>query len=182
RYLYKNWVQEKIGSLVRKVAKLDIKTNSRARDQFSMMAVFVDLKKPLTSQVLINERVQRVNNDDGKGDASNPVVKEVTPATMGEAFGPWMAIECKSRPLNPLGKDLMRLEEKKVDIMGVRFQKGDFLKLLKDKKMQSKSRPTGEEILNKRTLGQDNGSESRKHNPIMFKETRRGFIANEKTY
>ncbi|MBA0602886.1 hypothetical protein Gorai_003051 [Gossypium raimondii] len=60
RFLYKNWVLEEIGSLVRKVAKLDIKTNSGARDQFTMMAVFVDLKKPLTSQVLINERVQRV--------------------------------------------------------------------------------------------------------------------------
>ncbi|MBA0752114.1 hypothetical protein Gogos_000982 [Gossypium gossypioides] len=60
RFLYKNWVLEEIESLVRKVAKLDIKTNSGARDQFAMMMVFVDLKKPLTSQVLINERVQRV--------------------------------------------------------------------------------------------------------------------------
>lgn len=126
RFLYKNWVLEEIGSLVRKVAKLDIKTNTGARDQFAMMAVFVDLKKAVTLQVLINEMVQRVkfealpvvcftygeyghlknlcsfslaswSNDDGKGDDSNPVVKEATPATMGEAFGPWMAIECKSR-------------------------------------------------------------------------------------
>ncbi|MBA0668273.1 hypothetical protein Goklo_001204 [Gossypium klotzschianum] len=155
RFLYKNWVLEEIGSLVRKVAKLDIKTNSGARDQFTMMAVFVDLKKPLTSQVLINERVQRVkfealpvvcftcgeyghlknlcsfsltgwSNDDGKGDDSNPVVNEATPATMGETFGPWMAIECKSRPLNPLGKDLMRLEEEKVDIMRLGFRREIF--------------------------------------------------------
>ncbi|TYI47201.1 hypothetical protein E1A91_D13G156300v1 [Gossypium mustelinum] len=60
RFLYKNWVLEEIGSLVRKVAKLDIKTNTGARDQFAMMAVFVDLKKPVTLQVLINEMVQRV--------------------------------------------------------------------------------------------------------------------------
>ncbi|PPR88339.1 hypothetical protein GOBAR_AA32349 [Gossypium barbadense] len=46
-----------IGSLVGKVAKLDIKINSGVRGQFAMIVVFVDLKKPLTSQVLINKRV-----------------------------------------------------------------------------------------------------------------------------
>ncbi|KAK5772345.1 hypothetical protein PVK06_048630 [Gossypium arboreum] len=118
--------QEEIGSLVGKVAKLDIKINSGVRGQFAMIVVFVDLKKPLTSQVLINKRVQRVKvealpvvcftcgkygylknlcssylagrgNDDGRGDASNLVVKEVTPVTTGEAFSPWMVVECKSK-------------------------------------------------------------------------------------
>ncbi|MBA0738179.1 hypothetical protein Gogos_011578 [Gossypium gossypioides] len=59
-FLYKKWVLEEIESLVKIVAKLDIKKNIRARGQFAKMAVFFGLEKPLISQVMINERVQMV--------------------------------------------------------------------------------------------------------------------------
>ncbi|MBA0580915.1 hypothetical protein Gorai_023114 [Gossypium raimondii] len=39
---------------------MDIKTGSGTRDQFARMAVFIDLEKSLTSHVLINGRIQRV--------------------------------------------------------------------------------------------------------------------------
>ncbi|MBA0681807.1 hypothetical protein Goari_023583 [Gossypium aridum] len=68
------------------------------------MAVFFGLEKPLISQVMINEKVQRVefealpaSNDDGKGKASNSVDIESTPVITGETFDPWMVVECKSR-------------------------------------------------------------------------------------
>lgn len=40
--------------------ELDIKIDNRERSQFARMAVFVDLRKPLTSQVLVNGHLQRV--------------------------------------------------------------------------------------------------------------------------
>ncbi|MBA0846787.1 hypothetical protein Goshw_007348 [Gossypium schwendimanii] len=59
-FLYQKKILDEIASLVGKVVKLDIKTNSGQRGQFSRMVVFVDLEKPLTSQVLINGRLQCV--------------------------------------------------------------------------------------------------------------------------
>ncbi|KAK5826605.1 hypothetical protein PVK06_021531 [Gossypium arboreum] len=53
-FLYKKMILEEIGSLVGKVMKLDFKTDSGARGQFARMAVSIDLKQPLTSQVSIN--------------------------------------------------------------------------------------------------------------------------------
>ncbi|MBA0579081.1 hypothetical protein Gorai_021347 [Gossypium raimondii] len=53
-------VLEEIESLVEKVAKMDIKTDSGGRGQFTRMVVFVDLEKSLTSQVLVNGQMQRV--------------------------------------------------------------------------------------------------------------------------
>ncbi|MBA0710828.1 hypothetical protein Golax_010089, partial [Gossypium laxum] len=152
-FLYKKWVLEEIESLVKKVAKLDIKKNIGARGQFAKMAVFFGLEKPLISQVMINERVQRVElkalpaNDDGKGKASNSVDIESTLVMTGETFDPWMVVECKSRrnqadneiqnsknteeilvgsrltTMNLLGKDSMRLKEKGADFMGTRSRK-----------------------------------------------------------
>ncbi|MBA0640102.1 hypothetical protein Goklo_023073 [Gossypium klotzschianum] len=45
---------EEIESLVEKLAKMDIKTDSGGRGQFTRMVVFVDLEKSLTSQVLVS--------------------------------------------------------------------------------------------------------------------------------
>ncbi|KAH1123200.1 hypothetical protein J1N35_006360 [Gossypium stocksii] len=59
-FLYQKKILEEIGNLVGRVVKLDIKTDNRERGQFSRMTVFVNLEKPLTSQVLINGRLQRV--------------------------------------------------------------------------------------------------------------------------
>ncbi|PPS16263.1 hypothetical protein GOBAR_AA04321 [Gossypium barbadense] len=46
--------------MVGKVAKLDMNTDSRARDRFAWMVVYVSLERPLVSQILINGKTQRV--------------------------------------------------------------------------------------------------------------------------
>ncbi|MBA0605033.1 hypothetical protein Godav_017648 [Gossypium davidsonii] len=53
-YLYNRKIITKIGELVGKVVKLDMNTDSRARGRFARMAVYVNLEKPLVSQILIN--------------------------------------------------------------------------------------------------------------------------------
>ncbi|MBA0649905.1 hypothetical protein Goklo_017415 [Gossypium klotzschianum] len=124
-FLYKKQILEEIGSLVGKVAKFNIKIDSGARGKLARMAVFVDLEKPLTSQVLVNGRMQRVefealpavcftcgryvhlknlcpfsltgrNTDGGLGGVSETVAKGSAPATSEEAFGPWMIVERKA--------------------------------------------------------------------------------------
>lgn len=94
-------------------------------EKLARMAVFVDLEKPLTSQALVNGRMQRVefealpavcftcgryvhlknlcpfsltgrNTDGGLGGVSETVAKGSAPATSEEAFGPWMIVERKA--------------------------------------------------------------------------------------
>ncbi|XP_017644360.1 uncharacterized protein LOC108485001 [Gossypium arboreum] len=59
-YLYNRKVITEIGELVGKVVKLDMNTDSRSPGRFARMAVYVNLDKPLVSQVLINGRTQKV--------------------------------------------------------------------------------------------------------------------------
>ncbi|MBA0574818.1 hypothetical protein Golob_027597, partial [Gossypium lobatum] len=59
-FLYKRSVLEDIGSLVSKVARLDLKTDSKTRGRLIRMAVYVDLDKSLISQVLVNDKFQMV--------------------------------------------------------------------------------------------------------------------------
>ncbi|KAG8499648.1 hypothetical protein CXB51_006070 [Gossypium anomalum] len=59
-YLYNNKIITEIGGMVGKVVKLDMNTDSRARGRFARIAVYVDLDKPLVSQILINGRKQNV--------------------------------------------------------------------------------------------------------------------------
>ncbi|MBA0642572.1 hypothetical protein Goklo_026929, partial [Gossypium klotzschianum] len=61
-FLYKRRVQDEIESFVGKVARLDLKTNSRTRGRFVRMVVYVDLDKPLISQV--DETVHRMKKGD----------------------------------------------------------------------------------------------------------------------
>ncbi|MBA0868904.1 hypothetical protein Goshw_020350, partial [Gossypium schwendimanii] len=63
----------------------DTNTDSGVRGQFACIAVVVDLEKPLTSQLRVNGRLQRMKFE---------ALPEVT---MDEAFGPWMVVERKSR-------------------------------------------------------------------------------------
>ncbi|MBA0571030.1 hypothetical protein Golob_004626, partial [Gossypium lobatum] len=114
-FLYNKQILEKIRSLVRKVTKLDIKTDSGARGQFSRMAIFVDLEKSLTSQ-----------------EEFTTMAKRSTLTTSDETFGPWMIVELKSR------QSQARLEGEQVEFMGTRFQKGQFLKQLKGKNVGPK--------------------------------------------
>ncbi|XP_016667281.1 uncharacterized protein [Gossypium hirsutum] len=103
-FLYKKRILEKIGSLVGKVMKLDFKTDSGVRGQIARMAVSIDLKQPLTSQVSINGRIQRVEFEAlPTEDAPVTVDKDTTPVTAVEAFGPWMVVQRKSRR-NQAGK------------------------------------------------------------------------------
>ncbi|KAH1122282.1 hypothetical protein J1N35_005442 [Gossypium stocksii] len=122
--ILRSTVNEEIGGLVKKVAKMDIKTDSGMRGQFIRMVVFVNLEKPLTSQVLINSRIQRVEFEaipavcfscgrfghlknvcpfsltskiivSSQGASSDSVVNGSAPTKTGEAFDPWMVVKCK---------------------------------------------------------------------------------------
>ncbi|MBA0702098.1 hypothetical protein Goari_022783 [Gossypium aridum] len=60
RFLYKRRMLEEIERLIRKVSKLDFNIDSRMRGKFTRMVVYVNLDKPLTYQVLVNNTLQRV--------------------------------------------------------------------------------------------------------------------------
>ncbi|KAA3465048.1 GroES-like zinc-binding alcohol dehydrogenase family protein [Gossypium australe] len=59
-YLYKHKILAEIGEMVRKVVKMDLNTDSRVRGRFARMAVYINLEKPLVSQILVNGSPQRV--------------------------------------------------------------------------------------------------------------------------
>ncbi|MBA0553722.1 hypothetical protein Golob_012873 [Gossypium lobatum] len=59
-YMYKRKILWEIGGMVGKVAKLDFNTDNRVRGRFARMAIYVNLDKPLVSQVLINGVLQRI--------------------------------------------------------------------------------------------------------------------------
>ncbi|KAA3472094.1 leucine-rich repeat receptor-like protein kinase PEPR2 [Gossypium australe] len=59
-FLYKKKILEEIGGTIGKVVRLDFNTDSRIRGQFARMAVYINLDKPLTGQVLVNGIKQRV--------------------------------------------------------------------------------------------------------------------------
>ncbi|KAG8490882.1 hypothetical protein CXB51_014718 [Gossypium anomalum] len=59
-FLYKRRVLEDIGSSVGKVAWLDLKIDNKIGGRFTRMVVYVDLEKSLISQVLVNDKFQRV--------------------------------------------------------------------------------------------------------------------------
>lgn len=59
-YFYKKFFLKEIGGLIRRVAKLDMNTDNKARGRFARMAVYVNLDKPLISHIYINGKAQRV--------------------------------------------------------------------------------------------------------------------------
>lgn len=59
-HLYKRQILMEIGSLIGKITKLDINTDSRARGRYARMVVFVNLGRPLISKILINGNPQRI--------------------------------------------------------------------------------------------------------------------------
>ncbi|KAA3469599.1 ATPase GET3 [Gossypium australe] len=59
-YLYNHKIITEIGGMVGKVIKLDTNTDNKARGRFARMAVYIDLDKPLVSQILINGWKQNV--------------------------------------------------------------------------------------------------------------------------
>ncbi|MBA0757758.1 hypothetical protein Gotri_020825 [Gossypium trilobum] len=131
-FLYKKYILKEIRNLVGQVVKLDVKIDGESRGQFARMVVSIDLGKPLTSQVLINGRVQQVEFEalptiyfscgkyghpksscsssltdqiihGGKEDSPKVMNNEVDPTAMRDAFSLWMVIERKSR-CNQAGK------------------------------------------------------------------------------
>ncbi|PPR98651.1 hypothetical protein GOBAR_AA22017 [Gossypium barbadense] len=159
----RNGCLKKIGGLVGKVAKIDIKMDSGARGQFARIAVFVDLEKSLTSQVLINGKIQRVefealptNADDGQGVAFTPVVNRFALTKTEEAFGPWMIFRHKSR-CNQTGN---RNQEAKTPEKIQMVSKFAALKIdsarFEGKYRGSKAGLVEKENMGKMTLGQSN--------------------------
>ncbi|KAH1031419.1 hypothetical protein J1N35_043593 [Gossypium stocksii] len=59
-HMYERQVLREIGATIGEVAKLDFNTDNGVRGRFARMAVFVNLGKPLISQVIINGVTQRI--------------------------------------------------------------------------------------------------------------------------
>lgn len=58
-FLYKRHILEEIGGLVGKVTKLDFQMDKGSRGKFTQITMYIDLGKPLVSQILVNGVVQR---------------------------------------------------------------------------------------------------------------------------
>ncbi|MBA0860912.1 hypothetical protein Goshw_022452 [Gossypium schwendimanii] len=148
-FLYKWRVFGEIKNLVGKVTKLDIEIDNGARGRFARMAVFVDLEKPLTSQILVNRKVQKVefealpavcftygryghlkglrlstlidrNIDVDKGRVSDSLAKEFNSTAMGDSFGPWVIVERKYRRYQ------VGIQSHKAKIMATRLEGSRF--------------------------------------------------------
>ncbi|KAK5812221.1 hypothetical protein PVK06_027642 [Gossypium arboreum] len=111
--------------MVGKVAKLDMNTDSRARDRFAWMVVYVSLERPLVSQILINGKTQRVEYEIllmvcfHCGRKSQYGCGEI--GGEGENYGPWMLVERKPRQkLSDIAQKNARIQEK--DMEGSRFR------------------------------------------------------------
>ncbi|MBA0654103.1 hypothetical protein Goklo_021178 [Gossypium klotzschianum] len=104
KFLYQKKILEEIGSLAEGVIKLDIKIDNRKMGQFTRMADFVNLENLFTFQVLVNGQLQYRSGHGGEEISKSSLSSEIAPAkkrdalpTMGEAFGPWIVVERKSR-------------------------------------------------------------------------------------
>ncbi|KAK5835657.1 hypothetical protein PVK06_011351 [Gossypium arboreum] len=182
-FLYQKKILEEIGSLIGRVVKFDIKTNNRERGQFARMAVFVDLRKPLTSQVLVNGRLQRVefeallevcfscgkyrhpinlcpsslagtNSHDGEGNHKDPLNNESALTKTGDA------LPTVGDPFGPwmVVEHKSRRKQDKIwepskELGTVRFSKEDFLKKLKGKETELGSGQVAEDNLSESLWG-----------------------------
>ncbi|PPS06388.1 hypothetical protein GOBAR_AA14260 [Gossypium barbadense] len=59
-YMFRRQIVEAVGGLIGKVVKLNLQTDKRTMGRFARFAVFINLAKPLVSQVLVDGAVQRV--------------------------------------------------------------------------------------------------------------------------
>ncbi|KAA3460126.1 reverse transcriptase [Gossypium australe] len=145
-FLYKKKILEEIGKTIGKVVRLDLNTDSRTRGRFARMAVYINLDKPLTGQVLVNGMKQKVEYEAlpticfscGKyghtkelcqlaqtalspGKAQSTVILTETEGNgETENFGPWMVVERKSRNLR--NKNIPKSDNKGKGIAGNRFE------------------------------------------------------------
>ncbi|KAH1098639.1 hypothetical protein J1N35_015560 [Gossypium stocksii] len=59
-HFYKRKIIEAIGGLIGKVVKLDVQIDNQTRGRFARLAVYINLDRPLISQVYIDGLIQRV--------------------------------------------------------------------------------------------------------------------------
>ncbi|KAA3466981.1 GroES-like zinc-binding alcohol dehydrogenase family protein [Gossypium australe] len=122
-FLYKKKILEEIGGIIGRVVRLDLNTDSRIRERFARMAVYINLDKPLIGQVLVNGMKQRVEYEalpticftcgryghtkeicSSLQTKTSPELEQgkVTPTEVAqeegnESFRPWMVFERKLR-------------------------------------------------------------------------------------
>ncbi|KAK5843396.1 hypothetical protein PVK06_005852 [Gossypium arboreum] len=58
--LYKRKIIEAIGGLIGKVVKLDLQTENQTRGRFARLAGYINLDRPLISQIYVDRVTQRV--------------------------------------------------------------------------------------------------------------------------
>ncbi|PPR90527.1 hypothetical protein GOBAR_AA30158 [Gossypium barbadense] len=58
-YMYKRAILEAAGGMINKVAKLDFQTD-KVKERFVRMAIYINLERPLVSQVLVKGEIQKV--------------------------------------------------------------------------------------------------------------------------
>lgn len=61
---YKKNVLRAIGKVLKKFIKIDYNTKEAQRGKFALMAVELDLRKPLISKILVDERIRPVEYED----------------------------------------------------------------------------------------------------------------------
>ncbi|PPD95715.1 hypothetical protein GOBAR_DD07271 [Gossypium barbadense] len=110
-HLYKKQTLWEIRGMIGKVTKLDFNTDSQARGRYARMALYVNLEKPLTSKILINGYLQKIEYENYlKENCPNVVhttepVKETEPkvvmsksTAIGDGdYGPWILVEWRNR-------------------------------------------------------------------------------------
>ncbi|MBA0636261.1 hypothetical protein Godav_029990 [Gossypium davidsonii] len=126
-FFYKRKILEEIGGLIRKVAKLDFQTDRGSRGKLSRMVVFIDLEKPLVTKILV----------DGLDMYKKPARPLVPNKFMAKLEGKleskldqigiiWGRVKIWALIL--IGDKESEFAAAEVQISGVIFQKGGFLK------------------------------------------------------
>ncbi|KAL1149450.1 hypothetical protein V6Z11_A10G191700 [Gossypium hirsutum] len=123
-HLYQKQILLEIEGMVGKVTKVDLNTDSKARGRYALMAVYVNLGRPLISKILINGNPQRIEHEnlcmvcfkcgryghikENYSSNTNPpelkrdgelMEQTFSPSVAAgvEEYGPWMLVERRSR-------------------------------------------------------------------------------------
>ncbi|MBA0715628.1 hypothetical protein Golax_014516 [Gossypium laxum] len=111
---------EKLGDLIGKVTKLYFNTDNKARGHYARMVVYINLDKPLISQVLFNEKIQKIKYDSLLVLVATILAVVESSIENGE-YNPWMLVEWKSKCQSHEPNKFER-SEKGEEITGSRFQ------------------------------------------------------------
>ncbi|MFQ6660805.1 hypothetical protein Gotur_029183, partial [Gossypium turneri] len=93
RHMYKRKILGEISSMVGRFTKLDFNIDSTTMGPITRIVVYVNLDKPLVSQVLISGKTHRAEGNETVADS---MVTDVEKAETLGMFGPWMEVERKS--------------------------------------------------------------------------------------